>query len=66
VLHWDFRRQNLEKELRALNSDIYGFQEVDMFENFLFPTFGEEYHALYKQRTGTRKDGCAILARKSK
>jgi len=61
-----YRCDNLLKEMRALDSDIFCFQEMDQPEFWQNSLFHLGYNYVYKKRTGDKKDGVAIFWRDSK
>mmetsp|Transcript_3222 Transcript_3222/g.4648 ORF Transcript_3222/g.4648 Transcript_3222/m.4648 type:complete len:382 (-) Transcript_3222:7-1152(-) len=58
-LDWTFRSKNLLQEITSYRADILCFQEVDHFE--FFQENLSSFCGIYKQRTGTRREGCAIF-----
>ncbi|GAB6021838.1 Protein angel 2 [Chamberlinius hualienensis] len=68
-LQWDYRKVRLVKEIQHLAADIICLQEVqqDHYDEFFVPELHKlGYSAVYKKRTGSKNDGCAIFFRKSK
>ncbi|XP_037940790.1 protein angel-like [Teleopsis dalmanni] len=68
-LRWEHRSQKLGKELLHINPDIICLQEMQCnhVKNFVAQIGGQrclEY--VFKKKTGTRTDGCAIIYDKSK
>lgn len=69
VLAWEHRYPSLLQELKSFQPDVICLQEVQynhfamQFEKDL-ATAG--YQGVYKQRTGSKTDGCAIFVNKSK
>jgi len=55
------RKQKLIDELICSQSDIICLQEVDHFFEIEEDLKGKEYCGVFKKRTGTREDGCAIF-----
>lgn len=76
ALSWNYRRQNILKEIVQHNADILCLQEVqsDHFEDFFLGELGKHgYTAVYKKKTaqvfsqGTYViDGCAIFFKKDR
>ncbi|XP_053366480.1 protein angel homolog 1 isoform X2 [Clarias gariepinus] len=63
VLAWENRLQNILKELQTWEPDIICLQEVqeNHFQEQLYPALTEMgYDCVYKRRTGTKTDGCAV------
>ena len=66
-LKWKARSKALCSTLQALDADIFLLQEVDAFNDYYAPALDRlGYACVYKQRTGTKKDGSAICYRKNK
>ncbi|XP_010877337.2 protein angel homolog 1 isoform X2 [Esox lucius] len=63
VLSWDHRFPNLIKEFKKWEPDILCLQEVqeNHFTEQLCPALRDMgYSCVYKRRTGTKTDGCAV------
>ncbi|KAF7704623.1 protein angel homolog 1 isoform X1 [Silurus meridionalis] len=63
VLAWENRFQNIFKELQSWEPDIICFQEAqeNHFHEQIYPALIEMgYHCMYKRRTGSKTDGCAV------
>ncbi|XP_053488830.1 protein angel homolog 1 [Ictalurus furcatus] len=63
VLTWENRLQNILKELLTWEPDIICLQEVqeNHFQERIYPALIEMgYDCVYKRRTGTKTDGCAV------
>ncbi|KAJ7989127.1 hypothetical protein DPEC_G00316300 [Dallia pectoralis] len=63
VLSWDYRFPNLMKEFQKWEPDILCLQEVqeNHFNEHLHPALRDMgYSCVYKRRTGTKTDGCAV------
>ncbi|KAA0711544.1 Protein angel -like protein 1 [Triplophysa tibetana] len=63
MLMWEYRFHLLLRELRAWMPDILCLQEVqeNHFQEQMFPVLIEMgYTCIYKRRTGSRTDGCAL------
>ncbi|CAM4651399.1 unnamed protein product [Leuciscus chuanchicus] len=63
VLAWDARLWTILKELQIWQPDIICLQEVqeDHFHKQMYPVLTEMgYTCIYKRRTGTKTDGCAV------
>ncbi|XP_076834010.1 protein angel homolog 1 [Brachyhypopomus gauderio] len=66
VLAWDSRFPNILKELQTWEPDIICLQEVqeNHFLEQIHPALIEMgYNCIYKRRTGTKTDGCAVCYR---
>ncbi|XP_051722867.1 protein angel homolog 1 [Ctenopharyngodon idella] len=66
VLAWDGRLWTILKELQIWQPDILCLQEVqeDHFLEQMFPVLTDMgYTCIYKRRTGTKTDGCAVCYR---
>lgn len=63
-LSFESRWKRIEKTLNSLNADVYALQEVDQPD--VFETYFKKHNFdfYFKQRTGQRKDGCVIAAKK--
>ncbi|KAG7328504.1 hypothetical protein KOW79_008448 [Hemibagrus wyckioides] len=63
TLAWENRLQNILKELQTWEPEIICLQEVqenDFYEQ-IYPVLTEMgYECVYKRRTGTKTDGCAV------
>jgi mRNA deadenylase 3'-5' endonuclease subunit Ccr4 len=64
-LDWQFRGDNLVREILAFEADVLCLQEVDQFE-FFAQHLQENFMGIFKKRTGSRKDGCAIFFNRHK
>ncbi|CAI5451963.1 unnamed protein product [Caenorhabditis angaria] len=63
-LNWERRWPNFIREIQQINADIFGMQEVqdDHFIGSYTPFFKNGgYAGLFKQKSGTKRDGCAIF-----
>ncbi|XP_016092892.1 protein angel homolog 1 isoform X2 [Sinocyclocheilus grahami] len=63
VLVWDQRLRTILKELQIWEPDIICLQEVqeDHFLEQIYPVLTDMgYTCIYKRRTGTKTDGCAV------
>ncbi|XP_073683574.1 protein angel homolog 1 [Garra rufa] len=63
VLLWDQRLRIILKELQIWEPDIICLQEVqeDHFLEQIYPVLTDmDYTCIYKRRTGTKTDGCAV------
>jgi len=74
ALSWNYRKNNLLREIRQFNGDIISLQEVqaDRFEDFFLPEMRKlGYEGLYKKKTREsmgregKVDGCALFYRTS-
>ncbi|XP_056332404.1 protein angel homolog 1 isoform X2 [Danio aesculapii] len=66
VLRWENRLQSILKELQIWQPDIVCLQEVqeDHFEEQMHPILIDMgYTCIYKRRTGSKTDGCAVFYR---
>jgi CCR4-NOT transcription complex subunit 6 len=64
ALKWKKRSAALLRDIAALSPDILMLQEVDEYAAFWEPEMrAAGWAGVYKQRTGTKKDGCAIFWR---
>uniref|UniRef100_A0A8C1RP64 Protein angel homolog 1-like n=1 Tax=Cyprinus carpio TaxID=7962 RepID=A0A8C1RP64_CYPCA len=69
VLVWDQRLRTILKELQIWEPDIICLQEVqeDHFLEQIYPVLTEiGYTCIYKQRTGTKTDGCVVCYRSNR
>ncbi|XP_077367394.1 protein angel homolog 2 [Festucalex cinctus] len=69
ALHWPHRLRNLLAELRHYDADVLCLQEVqeDHFEDQIRPALrARGYECVYKKRTGTKPDGCAVAFKTSR
>uniref|UniRef100_A0A7N0VJI1 Endonuclease/exonuclease/phosphatase domain-containing protein n=1 Tax=Kalanchoe fedtschenkoi TaxID=63787 RepID=A0A7N0VJI1_KALFE len=66
MLSWEWRKNNLFRELSLWSPDVMCFQEVDRFEDLLMEFKRQGYDGIYKMRTGNPMDGCSIFWRTSK
>eukprot|EP00794_Sanderia_malayensis_P019937 gene19937-21890_t len=69
ILGWDYRKNNLLKEIVTYNADVICLQEVQQnhMSEFFIPKLKENgYIGFYKKRTGGKQDGCAIFYRGSR
>ncbi|XP_013782654.1 uncharacterized protein LOC106466894 [Limulus polyphemus] len=67
ILKWEVRSQNLIQEIKESNASILCLQEVQQthYEGFFVPELEIlGYKGLYKKRTGSKNDGCAIFFQK--
>ncbi|XP_027028452.2 protein angel homolog 1 isoform X2 [Tachysurus fulvidraco] len=63
VLAWENRLQNILKELQIWEPEIICLQEVqeNHFYEQMYPALIERgFECVYKRRTGTKTDGCAV------
>ncbi|KRZ75915.1 Protein angel -like protein 2 [Trichinella papuae] len=68
-LLWQNRWQRLSMEFDSIDADLFCLQEVqDMhYGNYFMQFFADKgFGGLYKRRTGTKPDGCAIFWRLSR
>ncbi|XP_064382711.1 protein angel homolog 2-like isoform X3 [Halichondria panicea] len=68
-LDWMFRRRNLVIELDQQNADIVCLQEVqeEAYKSFFLPhLITRGFAGLYKRRTGSHTDGCALFYKQDK
>ncbi|XP_056092040.1 protein angel homolog 1 [Rhinichthys klamathensis goyatoka] len=66
VLAWDARLRTILKELQIWQPDVICLQEVqeDHFHKQMCPVLTEMgYTCIYKRRTGSKTDGCAVCYR---
>lgn len=62
VFRWKARSQALVSVLGNLGAHFLCLQEVDEFQNFYKPNLDAlGYSALYVQRNGKKRDGCALF-----
>ncbi|KAG5857573.1 hypothetical protein ANANG_G00020890 [Anguilla anguilla] len=69
VLAWEFRFQNILREFVKWDPDILCLQEVqeNHYNEQLHPALSDMgYVCVYKRRTGTKTDGCAICFRRAR
>ncbi|KAJ8341534.1 hypothetical protein SKAU_G00338250 [Synaphobranchus kaupii] len=69
VLAWEFRLQNILREFVKWDPDILCLQEVqeNHYNEQLHPALSDlGYDCIYKRRTGTKTDGCAICFRQTR
>jgi len=75
ALSWDYRFQNIMREIIDANPDVVCLQEVqaDHYENHLYAAMSEQgFEGVYKQKTrqsmglAGKVDGCALFWRRSK
>lgn len=69
VLPWMRRLPNLLAEIRQLDADILCLQEVqeDHYQNQIKPALqAQGYQCVYKKRTGSKPDGCAVVFKSSR
>ncbi|GAV70542.1 Exo_endo_phos domain-containing protein [Cephalotus follicularis] len=66
MLDWEWRKRNILFELRLWSADIMCFQEVDRFQDIDEELKLQGYSGIWKMRTGTPVDGCAIFWRTSR
>ncbi|KAK3093393.1 hypothetical protein FSP39_015000 [Pinctada imbricata] len=67
VLDWEKRKHKIMDEITFYKPDIICLQEVNChhYEGFFVPKFKElGYRGVFKQRTGGKHDGCAIMYNK--
>lgn len=71
--HWNYRRDNILRDLTNMNADIICLQEVQFehYKDFIKPELEKRnYSALYKQKTRDgledKIDGCAIFYKADK
>lgn len=63
VLDWEWRKRRLMIEFGLWNPDILCLQEVDKFHDIEAELAARGYTGIWKMRTGTAVDGCAIFWR---
>ncbi|XP_002739940.2 protein angel homolog 2-like [Saccoglossus kowalevskii] len=64
ILKWEYRKNNLMKEIKELQADILCLQEVqeEHFQTFYQPQLALlGYEGVFKRRTGDKHDGCATF-----
>jgi len=75
ALSWDYRFQNIMREIVDASPDVICLQEVqaDHYENHLYATMSDNgYEGVYKQKTrqsmglAGKVDGCALFWRRTK
>lgn len=75
ALSWDYRFQNMLRELMDASPDVICLQEIqaDHYENHVYSAFSDAgYEGVYKQKTrqsmglAGKVDGCALFWRRSK
>ena len=75
ALSWDYRFQNILREILDASPDVLCLQEVqaDFYENHVYAALSEHgYEGVYKQKTrqsmglAGKVDGCALFWRRSK
>ena len=69
ALSWPQRGHRILRELLASDCDIICLQEVhcEHFDDFFKPSLKDHgYDSVFKQRTGGKLDGCAILYKENK
>eukprot|EP00934_Nitzschia_sp_Nitz4_P007663 Nitzschia sp. Nitz4//scaffold2_size372955//184913//186912//NITZ4_000427-RA/size372955-processed-gene-0.508-mRNA-1//-1//CDS//3329546790//7653//frame0 len=75
ALSWDYRFQNIMREIIDVSPDVICLQEVqaDHYENHLYAAMSDQgYEGVYKQKTrdamgmAGKVDGCALFWRRSK
>ncbi|KAJ8290447.1 hypothetical protein GJAV_G00013000 [Gymnothorax javanicus] len=69
VLAWEFRFPNILREFVKWDPDILCLQEVqeNHYLEQLYPALSNMgYDCVYKKRTGTKTDGCAICFRRTR
>ncbi|GMH48736.1 hypothetical protein TL16_g00359 [Triparma laevis f. inornata] len=75
ALQWDYRFQNIKRELMSIDGDVISLQEVqsDYFTSHVQPFFNElGYDGQFKQKTrdamgiAGKVDGCAMFWKRSK
>ncbi|XP_023684188.2 protein angel homolog 1 isoform X1 [Paramormyrops kingsleyae] len=69
VLAWDFRLRNILLEFDKWKPDIMCLQEVqeNHYAEGLLPILTDRgYNCVYKRRTGTKTDGCAVCYQRSR
>ncbi|WOK99144.1 carbon catabolite repressor protein [Canna indica] len=63
ILDWEWRKRRLLLEFRLWAPDIMCLQEVDRFHDLEQELTTQGYAGIWKMRTGSAVDGCAILWR---
>eukprot|EP00538_Stauroneis_constricta_P011328 CAMPEP_0119553888 /NCGR_PEP_ID=MMETSP1352-20130426/6516_1 /TAXON_ID=265584 /ORGANISM="Stauroneis constricta, Strain CCMP1120" /LENGTH=637 /DNA_ID=CAMNT_0007600371 /DNA_START=503 /DNA_END=2416 /DNA_ORIENTATION=+ len=75
ALSWDYRFQNILREIADVNADVVCLQEVqaDHYENHFYAAMNDRgYEGVFKQKTrqamglAGKVDGCALFWRRSK
>ncbi|KAG2700050.1 hypothetical protein I3760_07G215500 [Carya illinoinensis] len=66
MLDWEWRKKNILFELGLWSADVMCFQEVDRFQELEEELKLRGYSGIWKMRTGTPVDGCAIFWRMSR
>ncbi|NXM37205.1 ANGE1 protein, partial [Oxyruncus cristatus] len=69
ILNWNYRLPNLLQEIQHWDPDVLCLQEVqeNHYWEQLEPTFKEMgFACVYKRRTGTKTDGCAVCYKHSR
>ncbi|XP_009992270.1 PREDICTED: protein angel homolog 1 [Chaetura pelagica] len=69
ILSWNYRLPNLLQEIQHWDPDVLCLQEVqeNHYWEQLEPTFKEMgFACVYKRRTGTKTDGCAVCYKHSR
>lgn len=66
MMDWQWRKRNIIFELGLWSPDIMCFQEVDRFRELEEELKLRGYHGIWKMRTGTAIDGCAVFWRRSR
>ncbi|XP_010254301.1 PREDICTED: carbon catabolite repressor protein 4 homolog 6 isoform X5 [Nelumbo nucifera] len=66
MLDWEWRKKRMVFELRLWSPDIMCLQEVDRFHDLEEELKLQGYEGIWKMRTGTAVDGCAIFWRTSR
>jgi CCR4-NOT transcription complex subunit 6 len=75
ALSWDYRFQNMLREISDASPDVICLQEIqaDHYENHVYASFSDAgYEGVYKQKTRQsmglvgKVDGCALFWRRSK
>lgn len=66
-LKWTVRFKRITCEISAIKPDIICLQEVQDIHSYQILSHLDQlgYEGIFKQKTGTREDGCAIYFRKS-
>jgi len=65
-LRHKYRHPLLKQEIKRLDGDVLCFQECDEYDQIKKHMNGVGYEGLFKCRTGTKKDGCAIFWKRDK
>ncbi|GAB4854138.1 hypothetical protein Ancab_022722 [Ancistrocladus abbreviatus] len=66
ILNWEWRKRSIVFELGLWSPDIMCFQEVDKFRDLEEALKLRGYVGIWKMRTGTPTDGCAMFWRESR